>query len=91
MCFSSTTTVRPTTSNMWQVRSISRALACLPLQIAVMPSPTWLGVFGIARTTGTFDWRFFSIIEVGTDAATETMICFGVRCGLISRTTSSTT
>lgn len=54
MFFSSTTTVRPTASNM--VRAVSRcsAFACAPAQIPVMPQPTAAGVFGIARTTGTF-------------------------------------
>src|ERR1700676_367742 len=91
MCFSSTTTVRPTTSNMWQVMATSSALACLPLQIAVMPAPCWHGVFGMARMTGTLVDRFFSIMLVGTDAATETINCFVVMWPLISRTTSSTT
>src|ERR1700745_1967317 len=91
MCFSSTTTVRPTTSNMWQVRATCSAVACLPLQTAVMPAAIRHGVFGMARMTGTFGGRFLSIIDVGTEAATDTISCFGVRCSLISRMTSSTT
>src|ERR1700757_5428601 len=91
MCFSSTTTVLPTTSNMWQVMATSSALAYLPLQIAVIPAPNWQGVLGIARITGTFGGKFFSIMEVGTDAATDTITCSLVIRPLISRTTSSTT
>src|SRR4029077_5658318 len=91
MCFSSTTTVRPTTSNIWQVRATCSAVACLPLQTAVMPAAIRHGVFGMARMTGTFGGRFLSIIDVGTDAATDMISCFGETCSLISRITSSTT
>ena len=63
---------------MWQVMATSSALACLPLQIAVMPAPSRHGVFGMARITGTFGGRFLSIMEVGTDAATDTITCFDV-------------
>src|SRR5579864_4438662 len=56
-----------------------------------MPAAIRHGVFGMARMTGTFGGRFLSIIDVGTEAATDTINCFGVTCSLISRITSSTT
>src|SRR5580692_8816113 len=45
----------------------------------------------MARITETFGGKFFSIIDVGTDAATDTINCLDVMCPLISRITSSTT
>src|SRR2546429_1836900 len=71
MCFSSTTTVRPTVSNSRLAVSRCASVACFPLQMPVMPAPTWLGVLGMARTTGVGVARRFSMKPVGTEAATE--------------------
>src|ERR1700721_1532335 len=78
MCFSSTTTVRPTTSNILQVMATWAASAYWPLHTAVIPLPTKQGVLGMARITGTFGGKFFSIKDVGTEAATEMINCRGV-------------
>ena len=43
-----------------------------------MPSWTVIGVFGIARTTGTRSLRCFSISAVGIAAAIETTVCSAV-------------
>ena len=43
-----------------------------------MPSWTVMGVFGIARTTGTRSLRCFSIRAVGIAAAIETTVCSAV-------------
>src|SRR6202041_2740892 len=90
MCFSSTTTVRPTTSNILQVMATCLASAYLPLHTAVIPLPMEQGVLGMARMTGTFSGRALSIIDVGTDAATEMITWEGVIWPRISRMTSCT-
>src|SRR5438132_8044134 len=61
MCFSSTTTVRPTVSNRRRAVSRCASVACFPRQMPVMPAPTWLGVLGMARTTGVGVARMFSM------------------------------
>ena len=43
-----------------------------------MPSCTVTGVFGIARTTGTWSLRCRSISPVGIAAAMEMTVCAGV-------------
>src|SRR5262249_36731072 len=93
----STTTVRPTASNI--ARAISRCSgpAWAPRQIPVIPHPTAAGVFGIARTTGTLLLptpafsKCCSRYEVGTDAATEITTAFASISGAISFNTSATT
>ena len=67
------------------------ASAYLPLHTAVIPLPIEQGVLGMARTTGMFSGRALSIIDVGTDAATEMISWAGVICPRISRMTSCTT
>src|SRR5881396_1411356 len=91
MCFSSTTTVLPTTLNNAQAVSRWLASANLPLHMPVMPQPSTQGVFGMARTTGTSPPSAFSIWLVGTDAATEMINCLLEMLGRIFSMTSCTT
>jgi hypothetical protein len=75
--------------------------AWAPAQIPAIPSWTTDGVFGIARTTGTFAPRWRSIAAVGIAAAIESTVCSGCRsgptspsrvsmsCGLTAITTSA--
>src|SRR5215469_7345123 len=91
MCFSSTTTVRPTTRNRALAFSTSPALAYRPRQRAVMPTPRTQGVLGMARTTGTSTPRADSIWAVGTDAATEMISWLRCTFGRICSITSCTT
>src|SRR5690242_4268552 len=90
MCFSSTTTVRPTVSNSCRAVWRWSSVAWLPRHNPVMPAPTWHGVLGIARTTGTPFSRRASIKLVGTDAATETTSAAGVTSGRICSSRSPT-
>ena len=90
MCFSSTTTVRPTVSNSRRAVSRWASVACFPRQMPVIPAPTWLGVLGIARTTGIGFPKSSSMKPVGTEAATEMTSCEGVTSPRISSSSSRT-
>src|SRR4029077_21178226 len=91
MCFSSTTTVFPTTLNRAHAASTCWVSANLPLHSAVMPHPIAQGVLGMARTTATSLHNAFSMWLVGTDADTEMMSCLLETLGRICSIPSCTT
>ena len=86
MCFSSTTTVRPTVANRNAARSSCSWVANRPRLSAAMPAPSIDGVFGIARTTPISIPAASSMAVVRTEAAIEISSFCGVSEGRICLT-----